>query len=144
MHGVVFIVSVLPFRFSLWFLHPRSVPGHHTVTHPCVASRRFHRLRRPLTTTSLRCLPLPRPTAPACTPTQPPPPSPQRRRPWSSCSAVVTTATDTLLLPMQQHTPQPPLLEETRPVARILSVVCCTASPQPTSTNLPLVLPMLV
>ncbi len=130
------------FRFSRWFLHLRSAP---TVTHLCVASRHSLLPSRPLTTTSPRCPPWlqPRPLAPACTPTRPPPPSPQLLRPWSSCWAAVTAATGTPPPPMQQRTPHPPP-GGTRPVVRILSVVCCTASPQSTSISLPLVLPTSV
>lgn len=140
---VACILMMFCFRFSRWFLHLRSVP---IVTHLCGASRHSLQPSRPLTTASPRCPPWPLPRCPAqaCTLTQPPPPSPQRLRPWSNCWAAVTAATGTPPPPMQQRTPHPPPPGGTRPVVRTLSVVCCTASPQPTSISLPLVLPTSV
>lgn len=138
----MFILVLLLFRSSLWSLHLRSAPR---AIYLCGVSRHFLQLWQPLITASprYRPWPLPRPLAPACTRTQPPPPSPQRLSLWSSCWAVVTGATGTPPPPMQQRTPHPPP-GGTRPVVRILSVVCCTASLQPTSISLPLVLLTLV
>lgn len=138
--------DVLSLRFSLWFLHLRSAPR---VTYLCVASRPFLQPHQPLTTTSLRCRPWPRPRprGPASTHTQLPPPSLQRLRPWSSCWAAATAATvatGTPPLPMQQRTPHRPPPGGTRPVVRNRSAACCTASRRPSSISLPLLPPTLV
>lgn len=139
---ILFFHVSLDFRCSLWFLHLRIVL---TVTQLCAVSRLSLQLSRRLTTTSPMCLPWPRPPAPACTLTRPPPRSPPPLRPWSSCWAAATPPKATPLPPMQQHTPQPPLLPGgTRPAGRIQSVVCCTASRQPTSISSPLVPPTSV
>lgn len=131
------------FRSSLWFLLLRSAPR---VTYLCGASRLFLQLCQPLTTASQRFQPWPRPRPQvvACTRTHLLPPSHQLLRPWSSCLAEVTAATGTPPPPMQQHTPHRPPPGGTQAVVRILSAVCCTASPQPTSISLPLVPPTSV
>lgn len=127
-------------RCSRWCPRLRSAWGAPTAALPCVANRLSPQPSQPPTTTFRKYLPWlqPRRPAPAYTPTQPLLPSLQLPRPWSSCWAEVTAAMDTPPPPMQQRMPHRPRPGEIQPVARILSVVCYTAYPQPTSTSLPL------